>query len=131
MIFVDEIQFFCWKDKRPEIQDEIAGPAIDDISEVWHYQSSSIDWAEDIPGSNIVFSILAEKLLMMKKNSQSWLEAMLLLSSPHFHGKKAIAGCRIFKLKVGSTACYRGTTDGSEQGIRISRRAGPFYKHYK
>lgn len=28
---------------------------------------------------------------MMKKNSQSWFEAMLLLSSPHFHGKKAIA----------------------------------------
>lgn len=27
----------------------------------------------------------------MKKNSQSWFEAMLLLSSPHFHGKKAIA----------------------------------------
>ena len=37
LIFVDEIPFFCWKDKRPEMKDEIAGPAIDDISEVWHY----------------------------------------------------------------------------------------------
>jgi len=80
-----------WKRQKIHLDEKssVLGCTLDGL--VCHYQSYSIDWAEDIPGSNIVFSILAEKLLMMKKKSQSWLEAMLLLSSPHFHGKKAIA----------------------------------------
>ncbi|KAK4837253.1 hypothetical protein QYF36_003964 [Acer negundo] len=48
--------------------------------------------------------------------------ASKLSSLSRQEGHSSVWGCRIFK--VGSTACYRGTTDGSEQ--RISRRAGPF-----
>ncbi|KAH0988224.1 hypothetical protein GBA52_015401 [Prunus armeniaca] len=48
--------------------------------------------------------------------------ASKLSSLSRQEGHSSVWGCRIFK--VGSTACYRGTTDGSEK--RISRRAGPF-----